>query len=369
MSSLPSAGAQPRFFNIDVLRAVAALLVVWMHTTEVFAPLVNAGQVKGMWLYTMARSMEFGSMGVVVFFAISGFVIPTSLRGTPKLDAIRHFGIGRIFRLYPAFWVSILPGAFAHYWLWGRTFSAQDVLLNLSMLPQLLGAQPAQGLYWTLAIELAFYLLCALLFALGWLHRASRLITVCFALLLAFCIFRRTEYANAFAHLSTMFFGAICRQFVDSNASRVRRQLGVAIGLVLFFWLVFMPGYGVWAIATGRAAPIYSGFFISYAAAITLFCLALVLPAVRPGTWTWLGQISFSIYLLHPVVFYPLLWLLKHSPWLQSLQLHLGIYLAATIAATVALAAVNYYGVEKPAIGLGQRLRRHKFAASTQKSC
>ena len=42
--------AAQRFLNIDALRAVAALLVVWMHTTEVFVPLVNAGQVGGMWL-------------------------------------------------------------------------------------------------------------------------------------------------------------------------------------------------------------------------------------------------------------------------------------------------------------------------------
>ena len=358
MPFLPAAAAQPRFFNIDLLRAIAALLVVWMHTTEEFVPLIHAGQVNGLWLYTLARSMEFGSMGVVAFFAISGFVIPASLRGTPKQTAIHNFGISRIFRLYPAFWVSVLPGAFAHYWLWGRAFSPLDVFLNLSMVPQLLGAQPAQGLYWTLAIELVFYLLCVLLFALGWLHRASRLIGVCFTLLLAFCIFRRTEYANAFAHLSIMFFGAMCRQFIDSNAPRVRHQLGLAIGLVMFFWLAFMPGYGMWAIATGRAAPMYSGFFISYAAAIALFCLALVLPSISKGAWTWLGQISFSIYLLHPVVFYPLLWLVKHSPLLQSLHLNLAIYVAITMAITVALAAANYYGVEKPAMALGQRLRK-----------
>ena len=356
LSPSPSA-AQPRFLNIDALRALAALLVVWMHTTEVFVPLIQAGQVGGLWFYSLARSMEFGSVGVVAFFAVSGFVIPASLRGRPKGLAIRNFAISRFFRLYPAFWISVVPGAFVHYWLWGRAFSLQDLLGNLTMLPELLGVQPAQGLYWTLAIELAFYALCVLLFAAGWLHRAPRLIAVCFALLLAFCVFRRTEYANVFAHLSTMFFGAMCRQFIDSPAPRTRCLLGAAIGIVLCFWLLFMPGYGVWAITTGRAAPAYSGFFISYALGIALFGMALVLPGMRKGVWTWLGQISFSIYLLHPVVFYPLLWLVKHSPLLQSLHLHLGVYLLAAMLITIALAAASFYWVEKPAIACGQRLR------------
>ncbi|MFG5775522.1 acyltransferase family protein [Comamonas sp. J-3] len=351
------ASSHRRFHNIDALRAIAALLVVCMHTSEVFVPLMDAGQVSGRWLYTIARSLEFGSIGVVVFFAISGFVIPASLRGTSRLAALRDFSISRLFRLYPAFWVSILPGAYTFYWMWGRPFSLQDLLLNLTMVPQLLGAQPAEGLYWTLSIELAFYLLCMLLFALGWLHRTRHLIGACFALLLLFCIFRRSDYANGFAHLSTMFFGAMYRQFLDSQDRHTRRQLGAAIGIVLFFWLVFMPGYGVWAIATGLTVPEYSRFFLSYAIGIVLFSLALVLPAVHKGILTWLGSISYSIYLLHPVVFYPILWVTLHSPRLQALQLHVGVFVLVSMALTIAVATVNYHLVEKPAIRLGRRLQ------------
>lgn len=53
--------------------------------------------------------MDLGRIGVVVFFAISGFIIPTSLNHR-SLHPVRKFLISRLFRLYPLYWISIILG-------------------------------------------------------------------------------------------------------------------------------------------------------------------------------------------------------------------------------------------------------------------
>ena len=64
-----------RFAYVDSLRAIAALLVVWTHSAEIFAPLAG-----GSWLYTVSHNYDFGRMGVVAFFGVSGFLVPKSIQ-------------------------------------------------------------------------------------------------------------------------------------------------------------------------------------------------------------------------------------------------------------------------------------------------
>ncbi|WP_448131354.1 acyltransferase family protein [Stutzerimonas chloritidismutans] len=106
-----------RYAHIDAMRAIAVLLVIWMHTSEVFVPIV-APSVQDR-LYEVAHSFDFGRIGVVVFFIISGFVIPASLRG-PRAVGCYQFLIRRLFRLYPLYWLSIPFGLLTTWWLWGK---------------------------------------------------------------------------------------------------------------------------------------------------------------------------------------------------------------------------------------------------------
>ncbi|MBR8502000.1 acyltransferase family protein, partial [Burkholderia cenocepacia] len=62
-----------RFHHVDAMRAVAVILVIWTHYAERFAPLAGSQYM----LDTLQRSMNFGRVGVVVFFAISGMLIPS----------------------------------------------------------------------------------------------------------------------------------------------------------------------------------------------------------------------------------------------------------------------------------------------------
>ena len=81
---------QERSAHIDSLRAVAALLVVWIHASELFAPLAG-----GSMLHDIAQRYDFGRIGVVAFFGVSGLLIPTSLKDD------RAFLVRRFFPSFP----------------------------------------------------------------------------------------------------------------------------------------------------------------------------------------------------------------------------------------------------------------------------
>ncbi len=67
-----------RFASLDALRGLAALLVVWQHSSESFVKLGSVA-ANGTLLADIAWNVDFGRIGVICFFLISGFVIPSSL--------------------------------------------------------------------------------------------------------------------------------------------------------------------------------------------------------------------------------------------------------------------------------------------------
>ncbi|MES2187020.1 MAG: acyltransferase [Pseudomonadota bacterium] len=353
---------QPRYAHVDSLRAIAALLVLWAHTAEIYATLglqsvgsagVIGVAVGGQWMNAVAHSFDFGRMGVVLFFAISGFVIPASLKGT-RADGLRRFAISRFFRLYPAYWFSIPLGAITFYWIWGKPFSAYEFALNFTMLPGALHVQPAEGLYWTLATELQFYCLCAVLFAVGGLRRIRVLagLTVVFALVFA-------KYGGASrgllgAHLSIMLFGTLCRYYLESDRQARRSQLlGIFLLGYALVWAA-LPFVAVWQIQAGRWSEASLFLYRTYAIGLGIFCVGLTAVRIRWRFAAWMGEISYSLYLLHPVVLYGFFWLLLHYGPAGLYGLHLGVYVGAVAATTVLLSALNYHYLEKPAIRLGK---------------
>jgi peptidoglycan/LPS O-acetylase OafA/YrhL len=149
---------ESRYGHIDALRAIAAFIVVWRHTEGT----IFAGAFSSVFS-AMNSFLDLGQVGVVLFFAISGFVIPSTLKG-PTMEGARRFLIRRFCRLYPAYWFSISIGWLSAVWLEGRQIDASTLIVNLSMTQKFFGYPDIIGVYWTLSIELAFYCICLIMF-------------------------------------------------------------------------------------------------------------------------------------------------------------------------------------------------------------
>ena len=97
-----------------------------------------------------------GKYGVYLFFLISGFVIFMTLERT---RTAADFVVSRFSRLFPAYWAAFLLTATVVYTvgLPLQQLPASQALLNLTMVQEILGAEHLDGSYWTLQIELFFY--------------------------------------------------------------------------------------------------------------------------------------------------------------------------------------------------------------------
>ncbi|AUG79182.1 Putative acyltransferase [Kitasatospora sp. MMS16-BH015] len=139
------------------MRLAAALLVVFCHytasddawgspATDLFPGLHDVTQ--------------YGWVGVEVFFLISGFVICMSSWGKSFGD----FVVSRVTRLYPAYWIAVvLAAVVVSLWPAVRQLNNwTEAAVNLTMLQEGLGVHSTDGVYWTLFVELKFYLLFGL---------------------------------------------------------------------------------------------------------------------------------------------------------------------------------------------------------------
>ncbi len=362
-----------RLRYIDALRAIAALLVVWMHVSQTWVTF--GGGSRGAWLEHFAHAFDVGRLGVVVFFVISGFVIPFSIR-TDRPAPVATFLIKRMFRIYPAYWLSIPFSAWATWWLWGAPFGLDQLLVNFTLLQDLFGVRPAAGVYWTLFVELVFYLLCVFLLLANSLRNPTRIGAI--ALILA-AVHTLAGFAlwiglplNPFLvflplHLSLMLTGALIRFCIfERSASPAARRLLFAM---LAYYLAIFPVAAVWA------RGLLGNYVVATAAGVLLFVVGTTILRIETRVTDWLGRISYSIYLFHVPVYYPLFWWILRqpagSPWRSQ---HLAVYLLGSSVLTIAVAACVHRFVEQPGIQLGRRCadawrRRVQRGASVDTGC
>ena len=157
-----------RFYEIDLLRLLAALAVVFYHYTYRGYMANNYSPVA---FPALAPVTKYGYLGVELFFIISGYVVLRSAQG----KTVRHFFRSRVTRLYPAFWIACTL-TFAVKLLWGaggRELPAvlhatvPQYLYNMTMMHELLGITVMDSVYWSLTMEITFYFLIAMLIGSG----------------------------------------------------------------------------------------------------------------------------------------------------------------------------------------------------------
>jgi peptidoglycan/LPS O-acetylase OafA/YrhL len=197
---------QERIWFVHAARGFAAALVVWFHLGEMFvtkhqaiAELSSALPLNPPPAPFWTRPVRFvedlgfnlGSFGVALFFLVSGFVIPFSLR---RLSVGRFF-VRRVIRIYPLYWLSlalvtVVLTLQSHRSGTSFPFSPATVASNALLINGYLGHPTIDHINWTLAIEEVFYIVCAGMTALGLLARPAGLMAVALAAGVASYLFR-----------------------------------------------------------------------------------------------------------------------------------------------------------------------------------
>ncbi|MBB4094900.1 acyltransferase family protein [Brucella pecoris] len=342
-----------RFSNIDGLRAIAATSVLFHHifgdfirdASDQSTPLIG-------FLTSIVSSFDFGRFGVVLFFLISGFVVPFSIKGD---QPIRRFAIGRFFRLYPAFWLSLLFMC-GYLVFTGNTPELKTVLANATMAANVFGQPWLSGVYWTLFIELAFYVLIAVAFMAGILRQP--LLVFAAGLLLALSTggpfllrFLGVNLPVIYIglHLSFLFCGLLLRFTV---IEKERGALWAALVLIIVQMSIIVS-IGDFSLARNDTFFIVGKFPViaSYVAAFSVFLLSLWTMRPQSELLSSTGEISYSIYLFHVPVCWTIYLFLPPTGTLSDL-----ITMALCVVGSFAVSILTYRYVEKPMIAVGRRI-------------
>ena len=291
-----------RLYNLDLLRLFSAAMVLLFHYGFRMA---ISGEGGGVGFPELAPVAMWCDTGLLVFFAISGYVIALSAENRSAYD----FAAGRAARLWPTFvtcatvtalvllaWpVAGIPRPTMPQWL------AQFIIVS-----RLAGQPFMDGAYWTIVYEIVFYGWVFLLLCAGWFRSGWRIAVLAWlALSAANELFLHsgavtklfiTEYSGFFS------FGLVlyhARRQIDGRTA-VLLVLSLAWGIAATFVIEprMVADYGVVRPAWGVAlmAPLARG-------AVALAALTPVLP-IRPALAYGLGALTYPLYLLHQHIGY-----------------------------------------------------------------
>jgi peptidoglycan/LPS O-acetylase OafA/YrhL len=341
-----AAPAAPRLLQIDGLRAIAALLVVAYHYTSGFEERFHHVTPLGV-------TLPLGYLGVYLFFAISGFVIFMTLdRCRQPMD----FVASRFARLFPTYWAAV---AITFLTMQVITVPGYDVtwpqaLANLLMVHAFFGVPDVDGVYWSLQIELLFYIWMLAIWSLGLLRHALLLSYAWVAAGLAYGIAHYVLGVGIPATVPRFLLLESVPWFVIGMTAyttlRDRRwRPAHTVLLVLCVATVATRGEAERAVAAALSA------------ALVLLASRGRLPLLTLRPLVFFGALSYPLYLVHEKIGWALL--LTLEPRLPSSWLAIAL----TVGVSIALAAALHYLIEDPARrAIRDAYARHRTARAAR---
>ena len=328
-----------RLAGLDALRGLACTLVLLFHYTIDYP--TKFGWANGS---HTSFNVPLGSMGVRIFFVISGFVILMSLE---RSASPRAFAVSRIARIYPAYVVAAaltllligITGYNPRLVTWG------DEPFNAFFSATLLGHTHIDAPYWTLTREFYFYILAALAYfglaapgsgrtRMLWAVAVWLLVTIPWNVLVADAHFYSDHTAvsvasilinSQFAYLFAI--GILIYQL--RSGTHDRRAVLAVMALA-----VVAAGFAEWP-ANGRhfapgqcmRAALYGGIVYAFSAPSVLYRW------LRP--MVFMGEYSYAIYLLHETIGYFIISRMQAAG--QSPMASIAVACAVVIALAIAL--------------------------------
>ena len=317
--------------SIVVLRGIAALVVCLFHFTKGYSG--ETSFMRSMW--------SFAWSGVEIFFVISGFVIPYGLLGTKfKISNYGGFLKKRFVRIEPAYLVSIVVVLLLNYFSTlvtlyeGDGFSISPVQLGLHIgyLVDIFGNEWLNPAYWTLAVELQYYLLIGVLIAL-W-NLKNKYITIVSLLAFLLLSFLPSISIRFFSYTDVFTIGIIGAFYKKEWISRsLFLLLTIGIAAVIF---------------------VNHGMIIFAVTLISAVIIAFLDTLTNNRALLFLGNISYSLYLLHIPVGGRIVNLAKRFETNEVIKV---LVVLVALGFSIFVAWIFYRLIEKPSHKWSKRIK------------
>ncbi|GAA0817901.1 acyltransferase [Colwellia asteriadis] len=336
-----------RFYEIDLLRFLSAFAVVIFHYTytgymEGFAKIADFEALRVLTRYAY--------MGINFFFIISGFVIFMSVAdGSPK-----NFLISRFVRLFPAYWCALALTAIFTV-LWGAEvfhITWPQLLANVTMVNELLGYKPIESAYWTLYIELKFYLLILIVLSLGMMKYFQHVIAI--TLLASFLMLFHPWAKNVdmfvaiFPHWSGYFAAGGVFYLLRRDGLNGYRSLLLLLSyaFVIKQSILFGNLMSSWFNITFNSTVIFAINTLFFA----LFCVTALCEKnpLRQRYFYYLGVLTYPLYLVHQHIGYMVFNLLGN-------QENIALVVTITVILMLLVAYLIHTQIE---VKIGRRLKK-----------
>jgi len=349
---MSSATASERIPSLDGLRAISILLVLFSHLAGTGGFPVSAAA---------SNPWALGSLGVTVFFVISGFLITgLLLEELRRTDRIRlgRFYFRRTLRIFPPYFAFLIALAIASAAGW-ITLNSGDLLSSATYTSNYHDARSwFVGHTWSLSVEEQFYLLWPAVLLLA---RTRRAVVVAAATLLLVPIIRVAEWELFRA--AGYGIGHRFETIADALAAGcllacVRPHLHAS---PLYMRLLSSPAFVLVPIAAILANLTHDHPLVLMGAGLTVInvCLALCVDwavtfhegrvgrVLNAAPVVFIGWISYSLYLWQQPFLHR-----DSSAWFAQFPTNIGL--------TVIAALASYYAVERPSLQLRKWIEMRK---------
>jgi peptidoglycan/LPS O-acetylase OafA/YrhL len=363
------------FENLDGFRGIAAFFVVFAHMSYWFQ-YPNTAAFKA-YKYILSFGEAGGRLGVIFFFVLSGFLITYLMfieqKNTDKIG-MKNFYTRRVLRIWPLYFFTLFIGFCVYPFLVAShggdphenaspllysLFSANfDHIYNGFPTCHMLGVQ------WSVSVEEQFYLIWPLIVIIFSKHKFFPYILCVLILISESFSFLMTNRLNAVDYhfltcLRYLTFGALLSyfcfnkeekviEFVSSISIKMNKLIYVVCLVVLFLQNTitgFFPNY----IYMYHIVPV---LFFGYIIVEQNFSRTSFYKIKNFPTLTWLGKISYGLYLTHMIAISIVIGLFTNGEEYVLLKDIL------TIGIAILISALSFYTLEKYFLSLKTKLSK-----------
>lgn len=359
------------FKNLNGLRFIAAFIVILGHQEQIKQYYLGQSP------YLLVRNPDAGQLGVIMFFALSGFLITYLLLAegiSTKTISIKNFYIRRVLRIWPLYYFLIIVGFFIlrlvpFFQLPNidiDAYSPRNLILYLFILPNVVthayeSVIPYIGHTWSIGVEEQFYILWPVL--MKYVKRKELLLISVILIYLLVQYILLPAIVNTTENYHLYLFSKVWNKFsIDC----------MAIGGLFVLWYqkkrsvlkyLYNPVLN-WIIVFFLCAVLFSSFRLPYLNNeffAVLFGILILNLATNPNpilnlenkVFNYLGKISYGLYMYHIIA------IVVSIKVLAAFNIYSwGIQICCSLGTTILISTLSYYSFERRFIQMKSRFSK-----------